>query len=274
MLQVSSGEQALPGHAALLSNHSSDASVSAQAQNQTTVDHNETEEATSNPHQPQGALPGNISSSDEGPGLQDSISNAVHEMLTGTTDSSDPSLAKEGDSSMSKRNVAQPLQAERQQTEVIIPDGHDLDQPADELASVDEESGSADSDSDILDQSDTSNLVPLSLTEPRHSVAQAQAASSGSGNPDSDSDTVYQSETQELESLSQSKPRHSLPQAEVASSESGAAKPSMHGKSNTVTQKQMDGSGHGPAFASIMASIPDHIKDHAQQPSETAATAA
>lgn len=70
----------------------------------------------------------------------------------------------------------------------------------------------------------------------------------------------YQSEADGLASVSKAEPRLSVPQEAPASS-AAELMVSEGADKRSVTQQQMDESGHADAFAEIMKSIPDHIKN-------------
>ena len=76
---------------------------------------------------------------------------------------------------------------------------------------------------------------------------------------ESHADVPYQSEADDFASASQSEPRQSVPQEGPASSDATVA--DQVSDSRFVTQQQMDESGHADAFAKIMESIPDHVKN-------------
>lgn len=108
---------------------------------------------------------------------------------------------------------------------------------------------------------------------------QPKGSSSSSDHLSHDSTDVhvpYQSTADDLASAAQSTsaPRQSVPQ-EGASSSDDADLVAEQGPDNRfVTQQQMDESGHADAFAKIMESIPDHVKNMVSEgnvPSDTEA---
>lgn len=78
---------------------------------------------------------------------------------------------------------------------------------------------------------------------------------------ESDADVPYQSEADDLASALQSEARQSVPQEGIASSDDTGFVADQVSDKRFVTQQQMDESGHADAFAKIMQSIPDHVKN-------------
>ena len=77
---------------------------------------------------------------------------------------------------------------------------------------------------------------------------------------ESNTHVPYQSEADDLASAAQSEPRQSVPQ-EVAAGSAATSVADEGSDKRFVSQQQMDKSGHADAFAKIMESIPDHIKN-------------
>lgn len=80
------------------------------------------------------------------------------------------------------------------------------------------------------------------------------------GAVNSTSQEPYQSETGDLALVSQLEPRVSGPQGVHASSAEDVVL-NQHADKPSVTQQQMDESGHADAFAEIMKNIPAHIRN-------------
>lgn len=78
-----------------------------------------------------------------------------------------------------------------------------------------------------------------------------------------DTHAPYQSNADDLVSAVQptSAPRQSVPQDGAASSDNADLVAGQGSHKSFVTQQQMDESGHAHAFAKIMESIPDHVKN-------------
>lgn len=76
-----------------------------------------------------------------------------------------------------------------------------------------------------------------------------------------DSRVPYQSEADDFASAAQSQPTHSVPQGGPAGSDDADFVADQVSHRRLVSQQQMDESGHADAFAKIMESIPDHIKN-------------
>lgn len=253
LLQVSSGEQSLPQHGAVLTNSSTNASLL--GQNDAFDNHVVADESTGGLQQAdnlqEGALPGGLSSSDDALGMQDSVTTAVQKLLNSTTDSSDSSQEDHG----GDISLEQPIQADRQQTEAIIPDGSEslLSQTVQEHKAAHQED--LDVESSYQDSDDRVSVTQDTSTE-------SSGSTTDQSNPD-DSHTVYQTEPQDLASLAQSKPRHSLPQPHLVQVEPHGddANSDVESDKRFVSQKQMDESGHGGAFAKILDSIPDNVKN-------------
>lgn len=237
--QISSGEQALPRHAALLSNPSSD--MTASVHNATVVNRTEGRQASADGQQPssvlQGALPDILTGDDTSMGLQENVTGAIQQLLNSSHDDSEPSVDHKGDSSAADVSMEQPIQAGRQQTETIVPAGNEAEQ----VQSVPK--GEA---------ADETNA---------HSTGRQSTALGGQDSGDGPSQptvsnlhgTVYQTETQGLASLSNSKSRQPVPQI-------GAVDDQQESDRRYVSQQQMDESGHADALAGIVNAVPDDIK--------------
>ena len=201
-MQVSSGDQALPHHSAMLRNHSA-------SQGQSSGEGSDNGKSASDQHL-QGAMPDNIASGDDTIELQDSITHAVEKILNNTANSSDPALLGEHGQGQEPQTVHPERAGDRQ---------------------------------DLADQTGE--------------------------RAESDAALPLQSAADSLGSVSQSAPGQSVPQEATARSQADA--PGHFGAAggpSIVTQQQMDESGHADAFAEIMESIPDHIKNAASSQSQ------
>jgi len=239
LLQISSGEQALPRHAALLSNATSD--MPASAHNATFVNHTEGRQASADGQQPgsslQGVLPDSLTGN-ASMGLQENVTGAIQQLLNSSHGDSKPSVDDKGDSSAADITVEQPIQADRQQTQTIVPAGNDAEQAHSVLK--------GESADELNVHSTGTQSAALSNQDSSDGPSQLTA-----GNLD---DTVYQTETQGLASLSNSKSRQSVPQM-------GAVNDQQESDRRFVSQQQMDESGHGDALAGIVNAVPDDILD-------------
>lgn len=216
--------------------------MTASVHNATFVNYTEEPQASADEQQPgsslQGVLPDSLTSNDTSMGLQQHVTGAIQQLLNSSHDDSEPSVDDKGDSSAADISVEQPIEADRQQTETIMPAGNDAEQaqslPKDET--TDETNvHSTDRQSPALSEQDSSDDPPQPTA----------------GNLD---DTVYQTETQGLASLSNSKSRQSVPQM-------GAVDDQRESDKRFVSQQQMDESGHGDALAGIVNAVPDDILD-------------
>lgn len=178
---MTSGEQALPHHSALLLNDSI-------AGNHTATD-------SASDQQLQGAMPENTDDLADSMQLQDSISSVVHDLLNSTEETA------ASDSPSQEQHAEQPK-------------------------------GSS-SSSEQLSHDSIDTQVP------------------------------YQSTADDLVSAAQSEsaPRQSVPQEAAASSSDVDRVAEQGSDKGFVTQQQMDESGHADAFAKMMESIPDHVKN-------------
>ena len=189
LLQVASGEEALPQHVALLNNDS------------IAVKHNVTDNSQFAADQHlQGAMPDSTADLADSIHLQDSISSAVHDLINST----------EKDT-VADTSASQKLHADR-------PDAN----------------------------SGSSNHTSQEVAE-------------------ADAHAPYQSEAAKFASASQSEPRQSVPQHVAANSDEADFVADQGSDKRFVTKQQMDDSGHADAFAKIMESIPDHIKNAASE---------
>jgi len=100
LLQKGSDEQALPRHAALLSNASSDKPASVHIA--TFVNHTEGRPASADGQQPssllQGVLPDSLTGNDASMGLQENVTSAIQQLLNSSHDDLEPSVDDKGDS--------------------------------------------------------------------------------------------------------------------------------------------------------------------------------
>lgn len=238
--QISSGEQALPRHAALLSNASSD--MLASAHNATFANHTEGRQASADGQQPssllQGVLPDSLTGNDTSMGLQENMTGAIQQLLNSSYDDSEPSVDVKGDSSAAGIGVEQPIQAEQQQTETIVPAGSDAEQ------------------AQPVPRGESADEINIHSTGRQSTALSGQDSSDGPsqltvGNLD---DTVHQTKTQGLASLFNSKSKQSVPQM-------GAVNDQQESDQRYVSQQQMDESGHADALAGIVNAVPDDIKD-------------
>jgi len=240
LLQVSSGEQALPRHAALSSNASSDMLVS--LHNATFVNHTEGRQASADGQQPssslQGVLPDSLTGNDTSVGLQKDVTGAIQKLLNSSHDDSEPSVDDKGDSSSADISVEQPIQADRQQTQTIVPAGNDAEQ------------------AQSVPKGESTNEINVHSTGRQSTALGGQESSDGLSQPTAGNldDTVHQTETQGLASMSNSKSRQSVPQI-------GAVDDQQESDRRFVSQQQMDESGHADALAGIVNAVPDDIKD-------------
>lgn len=117
-----------------------------------------------------------------------------------------------------------------------------------------------------------------SASRERH--AEQPKGSSGASNhmshDSSDTHAPYQSKADDLVSAAQptSAPRQSVPQEGAASSDDADLVAGQDSYKRFVTQQQIDESGHAHAFAKIMDSIPDHVRNMVSEgnvPSDTEA---
>ncbi|KAL0036174.1 hypothetical protein WJX79_006857 [Trebouxia sp. C0005] len=229
--QISSGEQALPRHAALLSNATSD--MPASVHNATFVNHSEGRQASADGQQPssslQGALPDSLTGNDTFMSLQENVTGAIQQLLSSSHDGSEPSMDGKGDSSAADISGVQPIQANRPQTETIMP----ADNNAEQAQSV--------------PNGDSANELNVNSTGRPSTALGGQDSSDGPSQPTARNldDTVYQTETQGLASLSNSKSRQSVPQM-------GAVDDQQESDKRFVSQQQMDESGHADALAGIV----------------------
>ncbi len=214
----------------------------ASAHNATSVNHTEGHQASADGQQSssllQGVLPDSLTRNDTSMGLQEHMTGAIQQLLNSSHDDSEPSVDDKGDNSAADISVEQPIQADQQQTETIMPAGNDAEQaqsvPKGESADETNVHSSGRQGSALSGQD--SGDGPSQLT---------------AGNLD---DTVYQTETQGLASLSNSKSRQSVPQM-------GAVNDQQESDRRFVSQQQMDESGHGDALAGIVNAVPDDILD-------------
>ena len=88
----------------------------------------------------------------------------------------------------------------------------------------------------------------------------------------SDAHAPYQSEADDFASAAQSEPRQSVPQEGNAGSDDADFMANEVSDRRFVSQQQMDESGYADAFAVIMESIPDHIKNAVNEGNEPADT--
>ncbi|DBB06312.1 hypothetical protein WJX77_000762 [Trebouxia sp. C0004] len=238
--QISSGEQALPRHAALLSNTSSH--MPASAHDATLVNHTEGRQASADGQQPssslQGALPDSLIGNNTSMSLQENVTGAIQQMLNSSLDDSEASVEDKGDSSVAEISAEQPFQADQQQTDTIMPAGNDAQQA---------QSGPKGESADEANVHSTGRQsTALSSQDSSDGPAQPTV-----GNLDG---TVNQTQTQGLASLSNSKSRQSVPQI-------GAVDDQQESDRRFVSQQQMDESGHADAFAGIVNAVPHDIKD-------------
>lgn len=280
--QVGLGDAALPQHAALLRDSNATApshgdpsadlaetgtqtdAVTSQTGTQTDADTAQTGTQTGSL---KGEVPDSLSSSDDRHSLQDSVSDAISGLLD-TASSLD--RLQSDDSNKGEVNVEQPLQAERQQTEPIAPGSSnaiDSDEPAVSQSGVNISDGQTDlqtadhrtagsSDADTVFQTEAQDVGSAAQGEQAHSVPQEAAWDSSH----SDAGTQYQTDSQDLSAVSDFAPRQSVAQQSGAASDDEADSQEGVAK-RPVTQQQMDETGYGDAFAAILASIPDHVRD-------------
>ena len=115
---------------------------------------------------------------------------------------------------------------------------------------------------------------------PREQHVEQPKGSSGSSDHLShdsiDTHVPYQSTADDLASAAQSTsaPRQSVPQEGAASSDDADTVAELGPDKSIVTQQQMDESGHADAFAKIMDSIPEHVKNMVSEGSVPSATEA
>ena len=213
----------------------------ASVHNATFVNHSEGRQASADGQQSsmlQGVLPDSLTGDDTSMGLQENVTSAIQQLLNSSHDDSEPSVDDKGDSSAAGISVEQPIQADQQQTETIMPAGNDAEQ-----AQSVPQGESAD---EINVHSTGKQRTALSNQESTDDPSQPTV-----GNLD---DIVYQTETQGLASLSNSKSRQSVPQI-------GAVDDQQESDRRFVSQQQMDESGHAEALAGIVNAVPDDIKD-------------
>ena len=199
----------------------------------------------------QGVLSDSLAGNDTLMGLQESVTGAIQQLLNSSHDDSEPSVDDKGDSSAADISVEQPIQADRQQTESIMPAGNDAEQAQSVPKDV------------------TADETKVQSTGRQGSASSAQDSNDGpsqetGGNLD---DTVYQTKTQGLASLSNSKSRQSVPQMDAVDDQQESDK-------RFVSQQQMDESGHGDALAGIVNAVPDDILDQLPDKFKPASSAA
>lgn len=214
----------------------------ASVHNATFVNHSEGRQASADGQQPssslQGALPDSLTGNDTFMSLQENVTGAIQQLLSSSHDGSEPSMDGKGDSSAADISGVQPIQANRPQTETIMP----ADNNAEQAQSV--------------PNGDSANELNVNSTGRPSTALGGQDSSDGPSQPTARNldDTVYQTETQGLASLSNSKSRQSVPQM-------GAVDDQQESDKRFVSQQQMDESGHADALAGIVSAVPDHIKD-------------
>lgn len=253
--QVSLGKEALPYHAALLSNHSTD--TPGLGHNATAGNDSEVDQPPADQQRPssllKGAVPDSPPDPDHSMGLQESVTDAIQQLLNSSQEASATAQEDSAGSMAGDVSVEQPLQAKRQQTETVTPGVNDTKQD-ESVEEVEVEEGNK----PIVHAEDSQENV----LETASGSLDGGTESSEPDKKDNSGDKIYQSETQDLDSLSRSKSSHSVPQQGASDFHTAddvvKAKQSDRG---SVSKQQMDESGHGEAFADIIDSIPDHIKN-------------
>lgn len=186
----------------------------------------------------QGVLPDSLTGNDASMGLQENVTSAIQQLLNSSHDDLEPSVDDKGDSRAGDISVEQPIQADQQQSETMMPAGNDAEQ------------------AQSLPKGESADEINVRSTGRQSTALGGQDSSDGPSQPIAGNldDTVYQTETQGLASLSKSKSKQSVPQI-------GAVDDQQESDRRFVSQQQMDESGHADAFAGIVNAIPDNIKD-------------
>lgn len=254
-LQGSLGEEALPQHAALLTNLSTD--TQALSHNATAGNHSEVDQASADQQRPSRLLKGTVPDSPPDPdhsmGLQESVTDAIQQLLNSSQEHSATTQEDSAGSTAGDVSVEQPLQAKPQQTETVTPSVSDAKQ--DESV---EEVEVEEANKPIVHAEDSQD----NILETASGSLDGGTESSEPDKKDNSGDKIYQSETQDLDSLSRSKSRHSVPQqgaSDFHTADDGVK--AQQSDRGSVSKQQMDESGHGEAFADIIDSIPEHIKN-------------
>ena len=248
-MQVSDGEQALPHTSAMLRNDSTAAAFSS---------HNASRDPpTAQDKQVHAAAPDSIVDLDDTIELQDSIVGAVAKPVNSSSDGP-VSVDSSGDSKTLPSPQVTYLEPQDESSDVTAQTHHATEQ--------------SDADSPLLSEADS--LDALATSAPRQSVPQGVATDSEAALfSNGDTDAVSPDDAASVDHASSASDADSADAAVSGVDGAGRDDDSKAADTQVVTQQQMDESGHADAFAKILESIPDHIKNMQSESHQVEASA-